>query len=155
LPQPKSAKKFPFSNFGKFKKTIEECRSLHDKLLFSLRNMHKLKEQPKQLKGTFFDMLFSVAEFSSFSPMELTEYMSRTMARFDRSAQLEYAKDTGIKAGMRKGRKLGIEQGREEGITQTAKNMLAKGYSIADIIGITDLSREQIKALKRGLMPTH
>jgi predicted transposase/invertase (TIGR01784 family) len=134
-----------------FKKTIEECESLHDKLLFSLRNMHKLKERPEQLSGSFFDKLFSVAEFSNFSPMELTEYMSRTMARFDRSAQLEYARDTGVKAGMRKGRKIGIEQG----ITQTAKNMLAKGYSIADIVGITDLSREQIKALKHGLMPTH
>jgi SOS response regulatory protein OraA/RecX len=36
----------------------------------------------------------------------------------------------------------------KQGLTQTAKNMLARGYSVADIIGITNLSREQIKALR-------
>jgi hypothetical protein len=48
----------------------------------------------------------------------------------------------------RRSLKQGISQGITQGLTQTAKNMLARGYSIADIIGITNLSREQIKALR-------
>jgi len=40
-----------------------------------------------------------------------------------------------------------IAIGRKQGILKTAKAMLAKGYSIAEIIGITNLSRKQIKTL--------
>jgi len=31
-----------------------------------------------------------------------------------------------------------------------ARNMLAKGYSIAEVIGITNLSREQVRALSKA-----
>jgi hypothetical protein len=33
---------------------------------------------------------------------------------------------------------------------KVARNMLAKGYSIAEVIGMTSLSREQVRALKRA-----
>jgi len=42
----------------------------------------------------------------------------------------------------------GIVIGEERGVMQTAKNMLAKGYSDDEIIGITNLSQEQITALR-------
>jgi len=44
----------------------------------------------------------------------------------------------------------GEARGVKKGILQTAKNMLAKGYSVAEVIGITNLSREQVRALKRA-----
>jgi flagellar biosynthesis/type III secretory pathway protein FliH len=48
----------------------------------------------------------------------------------------------------RRSLKQGLTEGLTQGLTQTAKNMLARGYSIADIVGITNLSRKQVKALK-------
>jgi predicted transposase/invertase (TIGR01784 family) len=71
--------------------------------------------------------------------------MSRFMAKADRKAQMNYAKAVAGKQGWRKGKKEGIK----ESIVATARNMLAKDFSIADIIRATDLSREQIRALKR------
>jgi predicted transposase YdaD len=39
---------------------------------------------------------------------------------------------------------------KKKGILQTAKNMLAKGFSVADVLKATELPREQIMALKRA-----
>jgi hypothetical protein len=43
-----------------------------------------------------------------------------------------------------------MEEGVGIGVLRTAKNMLAKGYSVAEVIGITNLSRKQVSALKRA-----
>jgi predicted transposase YdaD len=50
----------------------------------------------------------------------------------------------------KEGEQLGFGRGVREGVWQTARKMLAKGYSVADIVGITELSREQIRALKHS-----
>jgi predicted transposase YdaD len=48
----------------------------------------------------------------------------------------------------KKGEARGMKNGILGGIMQTAKNMLAKGYSVAEVIGVTKLSREQVRALR-------
>jgi len=42
------------------------------------------------------------------------------------------------------------EKGVTQGVMQTAKNMLAKGFSVADVLKATNLPREQVRALKRA-----
>jgi len=37
----------------------------------------------------------------------------------------------------------------EKGVIKTAKNMLAKRFSVADVIKATNLPREQVRALMR------
>jgi predicted transposase/invertase (TIGR01784 family) len=83
-----------------------------------------------------------VARISNFTERELKQYEAAMMNRHDQKAILAYAKE--------KGEARGLARGKKEGILQTAKNMLAKGYSIAEIIGITNLSREQLRVLKRA-----
>jgi len=63
----------------KFNKSIDECESFRDKLLFCLCNAHKLDEKPKQLEGKLFDKLFEVARISNFSADELAEYEANRM----------------------------------------------------------------------------
>jgi len=41
-----------------------------------------------------------------------------------------------------------FEEGIDTGVTRTAKNMLAKGYSDAEVIDVTNLSPEQVMALR-------
>jgi len=48
----------------------------------------------------------------------------------------------------RLGEERGLEQGLEQGFIATAKRMLIKDFSIADISEITGLSREIIRNLK-------
>jgi len=65
------------------------------------------------------------------------------MKRFsDHANALAYAEEKGVA--------IGETRGVTKGILQTAKNMLAKGYSVAEVIGVTNLSREQVGALKRA-----
>jgi len=123
--------RFAFVILPRFKKSLEECKSLQDKLIFSLCHAHEFKKKPPELNGRFFDRLFHIAEISNLLPMEYDEYISRFMARNDRYAQMEYAKEKGLEAG----------------VLKVAKNMLAKGFSVASIVKATNLSREQVKAL--------
>ncbi|MDR2554827.1 MAG: hypothetical protein LBC64_05300 [Fibromonadaceae bacterium] len=60
--------------------------------------------------------------------------IQKIMREYDRQAQEAYAK----------------EKGEASGLKRVARNMLAKGYSVAEIIGITNLPREQVRALKRA-----
>jgi len=73
----------------------------------------------------------------------------------DEQARMEYDKHElwrmDYAATMRNATRKGIEKGRAEGKIEgkieTARNMKAKGYSIADIIDITELPEEEIKQL--------
>ena len=108
----------------RFGKSIEECRSLQDKLLFTLRHAHELKTKPKQLKGTLFDRLYEIMEFSNFTDMEYSEYMSQMIAKIDRRAQLACAREEGFGEGKTEGR----AEGREEIL-----DLIRQGKSLADI----------------------
>ncbi|MDR2580220.1 MAG: Rpn family recombination-promoting nuclease/putative transposase [Fibromonadaceae bacterium] len=123
---------FAFVMLPKFNKSLEECVSLHDKLLFTLRNAHKLKSRPKQLRGKFFDGLFKLARISKFTKMEFSQYTSRMMARADRKAQLEYAREEGI----------------TQGLIEAAKSMLKEGLDFALVARITKLPKKQVMALR-------
>ena len=161
-----------FVRLPKFKKTIDECESLQDKLIFSLCHAHELKSKPKQLREKLFDRLFEIAKISNFNAMEWSEYISRHKARNDRYAEKAYAREKGMAEGLAegrveglaKGRVEGLEKGRAEGlaqgisqgitqgitqgISQIAKSMLQAGESIAKIMKYTKLSKKEILALK-------
>jgi predicted transposase/invertase (TIGR01784 family) len=107
----------------RFNKSIEECVSLHDKLLYSLCHAHEHEEQPEQLSGNVFDRLFTVIKISNFSSMEQEEYIAKAMFRADQREQLRYAEDKGVEIGMERGR----EKGREEIFA-----LLENGVSLAE-----------------------
>jgi predicted transposase/invertase (TIGR01784 family) len=133
-----------FVMLPRFKKTLDECQTLQEKLLYCFRHIHKLKERPKQLREKLFKQLFEILEISRFSDVEYSEYMSRFMAKADRKAQMNYAKAVASKQGWRKG----VKEGRKEGIVTTAKNMLKDGLDLARVARITKLPEKEILALR-------
>jgi predicted transposase/invertase (TIGR01784 family) len=56
-----------FVRLTKFNKSVDECESFQDKLLFILCNAHKLEEKPKQFEGKLFDELFEIARITNFT----------------------------------------------------------------------------------------
>ncbi|MCL2100330.1 MAG: Rpn family recombination-promoting nuclease/putative transposase [Fibromonadales bacterium] len=94
----------------RFEKKVEECRSLHDQLLFSLRHTHELERKPEHFSDKLFDKLFNVAEISKLTPMEYNEYLSRFMYRCDQKNQLDYAKEEGIEIGEARSDAKGMEK---------------------------------------------
>jgi len=122
----------------RFDKTEGQCKSDLDRLLFIFKNAHNLAKRPNSFNKMEFKRLFEIARISNFTEEELMDYES-DMKRFsDHANALAYADEKGEARGVKKG------------ILQTAKNMLAKGYSVAEVIGITNLSREQIRALRQA-----
>jgi len=123
-----------FVRLTRFAKTEGQCKNDLDMMLFIFKNAHTLGKVPKGFNKTVFKRLFEIARISNFTDEELMDYES-DMKRFsDHMNALAYAKEKGV----------------TQGVMQTAKNMLAKGYSVAEVIGVTNLPREQVRALKRA-----
>ena len=119
----------------RFKKRIEECKTLQDKLMFSLCHAHELERVPKQLRNGLFERLFSIAKISNFSAMEYSEYTSRMMARADRKAQMEFAVKKGVEKGMQQGIAEGEARGEARGMEKGMQKIieyLKQGHSIAE-----------------------
>ena len=74
------------------------------------------------------------------------------MAYRDIKNSVDTAKREGIAEGMEKGMKEGLEKGRSEGMNQRsldiARNMLADGVDINQIMKYSGLTQEQIEKLK-------
>ena len=82
--------------------------------------------------------IFEVARISNFTDRELKQYEAAMMNRHDQRAIIAYAEEKAEARGIKKNR------------NEIARNMLAKGYSVAEVIGITNLSRGQVRALSRA-----
>ena len=128
-----------FVRLTEFRKGIEDCHSLQDKLIFSLRNAHNLRERPAQFSENLFDKLFNIAEISNFTVEEYSQYEASLMTRWDYSASMKFAKE--------EGEAIGEARGKEEGLLQTACKMKAKGFNTAVIAEITGLPEREIEGL--------
>jgi hypothetical protein len=50
-----------------FNKRLEECQTLQDKLIFSLRHAHELEFKPEQFGEEVFDKIFDIAKIAKFN----------------------------------------------------------------------------------------
>jgi predicted transposase/invertase (TIGR01784 family) len=123
-----------FVRLSKFVKTAEECESDIDRMLFTFKNVHKLEKVPPSFNKIVFKHIFEIARISNFNVEELMFYESEMKRFSDHANALAYAE----------------KKGDARGVLRTAKNMLAKGFSVADVLKATELPREQIVALKRA-----
>ena len=115
--------------------------------------MKQVEERYISLLTDFgFDRLFEEAEIAKFTPQEMREYETSKMAYRDIKNSVDTAKREGIAEGMEKGMKEGLEKGRSEGMNQRsldiARNMLADGVDINQIMKYSGLTQEQIEKLK-------
>jgi len=102
--------RFNFSNLvfvrlSRFRKTLAECESLKDKLLFALKHAHEFDNQPEELGGNLFDKIFQAAKIANFTPSEHAEYRSSLMRSWDDYARIKCAEEDGMEMGRTKGHK--------------------------------------------------
>jgi predicted transposase/invertase (TIGR01784 family) len=111
-----------------FNKALEECCTLQDKLIFSLRHAHELKVKPEQFGEGVFDKIFDIAQIARFSREEREKYEANMMNQRDQYAALKCAK--------------------EEGVVETARNMLGDGMEPTLVARYTKLPLEAVRALQ-------
>ena len=141
-----------FIQLPKFKKTSSELQDNTDTWLYLLKNMKVLKNCPPEIKGKPFKLFLEIAEIKHLTQ----EDMDRYAISLDRSYQMrniaEYAEMRGemkgIEKGIKKGRKEGIKEGSMAVKKQLAIRLLMRNMPIEDIISLTELSQDQVMALK-------
>jgi predicted transposase/invertase (TIGR01784 family) len=110
-----------------FNKRLEECCTLQDKLIFSLRHAHELEFKPEQFGEGVFDKIFDIAKIARFSREERTKYEASMINKRDQYAIAKCARDEGREEGEARG----MEKGREEGMEKVF-SLLESGVSLAE-----------------------
>jgi predicted transposase/invertase (TIGR01784 family) len=120
----------------RFKKKESECKTIKDKLLFSLKNGHKLKKVPKDFKERELKDIFNIAEISNFNNDELYRYEAIMRNEYDQKACIAYAEKEGEARGLKRGK------------SEIARNMLGEGVEPVLVARYTKLPLKAVKALR-------
>ena len=116
-----------FLELPKARNPFTEEASELDKICYALRNLNTFEEQPAQLTGEFFTLLFNSAEIATFTPEEKIKYESDMTTKRDIENQIRYSHDTGVK----------------QGIDRTAAAMRQSGMSEEEVQRIIALVKQQ------------
>ena len=118
-------------NFG-------QLPGLKEKWCYMLKNMWRMSDNDIPAAETTFRELYEECKLSKLSDMEKQEYEKSILEYDDVKDAIEY------------NRKLSREEGRAEGrmsaLLQTAKNLLALGVPMSDVVKATGLTEEQIQS---------
>ena len=136
-----------FIDLAKFRKDYEECENQCEKWLYSIRNMHLMKERPEGIEGTELDALYSEAYFAAWTPEMRILYEKYIMNRNDYENILQERFDDGMVLGMEKGIEKGIDKGRKEGVEKVARRLKSMGMDFEAIAEATRLTAEAINNL--------
>ena len=134
---------FGHLNLPYFTKKAEECVTDFEKWIYVLKHMTTLERIPFETQKKIFKRLAEVADSRCLSKEEMEKYeeSQRQVDNYNLgmySAWLE---------GNEKGIKQGIEQGKLSTNLAVAKNLLALGMPVSQIMQVTGLSKEQISSL--------
>ena len=91
---------------------------------------------------------FTAWENMSQTPETVHAYQSRLKYMLDEEAKIIDTLAKGKKEGFEEGIEIGKKAGLSEGIAKVAKIMIAKGKSNAEIIDATELTLEEVEALR-------
>ena len=128
--------RFVFLELGRFKKGINEIETPFEKFMYLLRHMHEMTSIPAVFKTPEFERLFILAEIGKFSPEEYEQYQKSLKIMSDYYNIIDNAVEEAEKRG---------ELSRA---LRMARAMLANGESIDTISKYTELSVEEIEALR-------
>ena len=128
---------FIFIELPKFKKSIDELDgNVLEGMYFCFKNMAVLEECPKVLTHQIFRKIFEVSELYNMDQDTRDKVIHKMTTERDLRNQMAYA------------RQEAIEEGRAEGRAEVAREMLADGMPVDKIAKYTELSIEEIAALK-------
>ena len=120
-----------FAELTRFSKAISECQSDTDRILYILKNMGRLHNQPVELQAEVYRRIFEACEIAAF--------------REDK--RIQYERDMYDEKRLR-----GIESayrriGREEAQMEMARKFKSLGVAIDTIVEATGLDKETVEAL--------
>ena len=133
--------KLLFIHLSTVKDSWEECKTNYDKILFIIKNMHKMDKKSKPYLSREFEDLFREAEVSSMAAEDVVAYSQSRQKYEDTLAGFRYAERTSFSEGRAEGR----VEGRAEGMEIAARRLMEKGMPVDFIKSITGLTPADLK----------
>jgi predicted transposase/invertase (TIGR01784 family) len=141
---------FTFLELPKIKKTLKESTSMVDKWAYFFNNARKISEEEAEILLDETNPLcraYKELNKFSWSNQEYLAYEDFKKYEMDNIAKMDQKIDEGIE--------IGEVRGEKKANLKTAKKLLALKTDIETIISLTELSREEIEALKDEFFSTH
>lgn len=148
-----------FIDLHNFTKKEEECDSLEDIWMYSIKNMHSLLLCPEKFKGTEIEELFVKSELAKMTVEQRLKYEEGIMTHNDIlnsiAEQLEDAKKEaaaaglaeGLAEGRAEGRAEGLAEGVESGRAEVIKKLVAGGVPVEQISSLLGMPADEIMKL--------
>jgi predicted transposase/invertase (TIGR01784 family) len=127
---------------------IEELQTEADIWFYLLKNIQTLTEQSRMeilKKKPDLKNAFGVLEKYSLDPEKQREFEERLRADENYAYELAVKYEKGLEKGLEEGLEKGIEKGELRKSLETARKMKEEGFSIDQILRITDLSLDMLK----------
>ena len=158
-----------FIDLNRFDKEINDCESIEELWLYSIKNMYRQNTCPAEVAGTEVEALFRQAELAKMTKEQRISLETSIMSRNDMlnsmHETIEAAKEEailkgraeGIAKGLAEGRAEGRAEGLAEGLAQgvlsgkeqerhdIVKRLLSAGMLLETIAEALDLDLEQVK----------
>ncbi|MCC8072409.1 MAG: Rpn family recombination-promoting nuclease/putative transposase [Bacteroidales bacterium] len=147
--------KYYYLEMPKFDKGLKDLVTTTDKWMYILKNINHMLQCPEELGGSLIESFFLHAEVARMDPEERMAYESSLKAMRDYFNTINFAREEslaeGRAAGLAEGKAAGLAEGRAEGAIEArldvARLMLGKGMSLDEIVSLTGLPVDSIKAL--------
>lgn len=140
-----------FIPMSSVRKTWNDCKTEYERILFLIKNIHKMDKNTEAYRSGEYEDFFDAAELENLAEEDFVAY-SQSYAKMEETERaMEYACaqsfSKGESVGFSKGESVGFSKGELEGFRQTAINLKRLGFDIETITKATGLSIEEIKTL--------
>lgn len=137
----------------------DKCRTLLEKLAFSLKYGHLQNQRPTNFKGELLQLLYDATAFANMDERQLLNYNKVMRTELDILAWKEYARQEGLEEGRAEGREAGLAEGREAGLAEgkaegkaemqreLVLRMKAKGMDEQTVAELVGLSPEDVRGI--------
>ena len=129
-----------FAEMAHFDKRAEECVTETDRMLYVLKFIGRMMEQPAWLQNEVYTRIFSACEIAGFPEDKRIKYEQEMNDEKRLRSEYNTARRMGLEEGLEKGR----EEGREEARLESARKFKQLGVAAEIIAEATGLSPEEI-----------
>lgn len=133
-----------FIDLARFTKSIDECHSLEDMWLYSIKNMSRQNTCPDTITGTEIEPLFHMAELAKMTKEQRISLEVSIMSRNDMLNSMRETLEEACKEATAKGLAKGHAEGLAKGRAEVIQAMLQSGISPELISKALNMTTEQI-----------
>ncbi|MDE6153658.1 MAG: Rpn family recombination-promoting nuclease/putative transposase [Muribaculaceae bacterium] len=136
-----------FISLEQVKEEWNKCNTELEKLLYLIKNMHKMDKNSEPYRSKKYADLFDASETSMLAAEDVVAYSQSYEKMVEDQAAIAYAGELSRIEGRKEGRKEGMQEGRRQAAIEVARKLMAMNMDISTIADVTGLDRNVIAGL--------